>query len=156
MKSVFIMSRDHTSKTVFDLGIAVASAGACNHNDQTRRSVDSYQKRNSARRIAIKEHQQEAKSTFKSIKSLIASSNRHVQLCRNNKSAGLEAKQLKKIVWRMKEVSINLLVMGLLILGSLIVMHEGVSVRKLSESSAVAHCATPSASKSHIPVASIL
>ena len=36
---------------------------------------------------------------------MLAASNRQVQLCRHNKGAGLEAKQLKKIVWRIKKVS---------------------------------------------------
>lgn len=34
------MSRDYTSKTVFDLGIAIASTGAYDNNDQTKRSMD--------------------------------------------------------------------------------------------------------------------
>ena len=34
------MPNEHTSKTVLDLGIAIASAGACDNNGQTKKSVD--------------------------------------------------------------------------------------------------------------------
>ena len=34
------MAKGYAPKTIFDLGIAIASAGACDNNDQTKRSMD--------------------------------------------------------------------------------------------------------------------
>ena len=65
-----------------------------------------YQKTKTARRNSSRRDQQESKSSFKLIERLLADSNRQVQLCpQHNEGAGLEAKQLKKIAWRVKTVS---------------------------------------------------
>ena len=97
--------------------------------------MDIYQKTISARQIASKKYEDEAKNTSKSFKSLLAASNRQVQLCRNNKGTGLEAKQLLQIEWHLKTVCLELYVVGRLITDSLVAMHEDVSTRKFSASS---------------------
>ena len=66
-----------------------------------------YHKSREARRIVSKKHKEAAKNGFTNFKSLLAASNRRVRLCRNNKGAGLEGKQLENIRSSIQKVIIS-------------------------------------------------